>query len=427
MRWARRKNKGPKWSHTCFLLKEKRKTVLKDHPDLTHSERGKKILRDAQQAAECLVKAVKTKPEMLTAFANAGIRYAALDRELGKGLREAFDAFANSTPETLRANWDKLTEMEITCESRMNYECCEERGAQQQEFLKALDFSDHWTPNLYCFNVCRAQIGSSGTCGLCMPAQLWTQEDPNKWKFKCACDWNKLVEAAKARPEDQNLKEWVDAMKHKHGDDIQEWPKIGCQAVFKPWARGPSKALQMREDENAKWWILMAEYIPAIIDDEIKKVQQHFYEAAKHLTAESLKAAIQVSFPAIYNEKDMPGISRFPIDEWTEKGQPYLTTRGWCDMVVKIAQHDMKNLGRLFAVSEKVMEAIGEEQKLVGYLGNLTIGETGQSGVSQLIPGGPGQASASSSSAHPALQDIGRDSDWERVEHESESYTHVQK
>ena len=75
------------------------------------------------------------------------------------------------------------------------YTCMQDKGEQQTESFKALDFADHWTTNLYCFNVCRAQIGSSGTCGLRIPSQLWKQEDPNRWRFKCHVDWEKLLKS----------------------------------------------------------------------------------------------------------------------------------------------------------------------------------------------------------------------------------------
>ena len=32
------------------------------------------------------------------------------------------------------------------------YTCMQDKGEQQTESFKALDFADHWTTNLYCFN-----------------------------------------------------------------------------------------------------------------------------------------------------------------------------------------------------------------------------------------------------------------------------------
>ena len=48
-----------------------------------------------------------------------------------------------------------------------------------------------------------------------------------------------LVEEQIKHPSDPMLKKRVDKMVDEHGDDALKWPKIGCEALFAPFKKGP--------------------------------------------------------------------------------------------------------------------------------------------------------------------------------------------
>ena len=185
---------------------------------------------------------------MMSAFANAGIRLAQMDRVQGPRLIEAYEVFFNNPT---KENFEIMTTLEVEFQKMQEYDCMAEKGNNQVEWLKALDFSDQWTENLCVFNVCQAKLpGHRGTCGLCIPAKLWEQPDAEQWKFLCGVDWEKLLLAAEKNPEDEKPSKWVSALAEEHGNDLKDWPRIGCNAKFVPWARGPSKALQFRAHKS---------------------------------------------------------------------------------------------------------------------------------------------------------------------------------
>ena len=105
---------------------------------------------------------------------------------------------------------------------------------------------------------------------------------------------------------------------------------------------------------------------------------------------------IDVSFPGLHvlDKEKFPGIAKFPIDAWERCGIPYLSTRGWCEFCIKIAQHDMENLGRLLSASEKVKAQCEREGKtnMIEYFGKTLA-----------LTDGPAASSSSSSAPVPEV------------------------
>ena len=56
------------------------------------------------------------------------------------------------------------------------------------------------------------------------------------------------------------------------------------------------------------------------------------------------------------NAKKLPGVARFPVDQWKEDGRPCLDTAGWYALCRKIAMKDMDNLGGIFDLAETYLE-----------------------------------------------------------------------
>ena len=61
----------------------------------------------------------------------------------------------------------------------------------------------------------------------------------------------------------------------------------------------------------------------------------------------------------LIDPKRLPGVARFPVDEWKKDGKPCLDTAGWYALCCKIAMKDMDNLAGIFNIGE----AYNEEQK----------------------------------------------------------------
>ena len=55
--------------------------------------------------------------------------------------------------------------------------------------------------------------------------------------------------------------------------------------------------------------------------------------------------------------KKLPGVARFPVDEWKRDGRPCLDTAGWYAFCSKIAAKDLTNLGGIFDLGEAYTEA----------------------------------------------------------------------
>ena len=143
------------------------------------------------------------------------------------------------------------------------------------------------------------------------------------------------------------------------------------------------------------WWSFMADRIPEALDDAIKAHKLAFIEAQKLLTAQEIMDQLPVVFPSthIVDPKLLPGVSRFPIDDWKAAGEPSLTVSGWAALAMKIASKDLTGLASVFAVAEQIhkktpSEASGSTDKswtIIGSLAGVTQ-ELDQPVVSQLGP-----------------------------------------
>eukprot|EP00974_Lingulodinium_polyedra_P132774 11223089-Lingulodinium_polyedra.AAC.1 len=74
-------------------------------------------------------------------------------------------------------------------------------------------------------------MGIAGTCGYAFPQKMWYRF-PGLWKYKCPACWEPLVQEAQKKPEEKMPNEWVENLVKEYGDDIKQWPKVGCEANF---------------------------------------------------------------------------------------------------------------------------------------------------------------------------------------------------
>eukprot|EP00974_Lingulodinium_polyedra_P018838 1824413-Lingulodinium_polyedra.AAC.1 len=70
-------------------------------------------------------------------------------------------------------------------------------------------------------------------------------------------------------PNDQELKEWVETLEDHFGSDVAVWPKIGCGANFKPWAKGATMVVEMLNN-GGKWMAFLSDRLPEQLDDVLK-------------------------------------------------------------------------------------------------------------------------------------------------------------
>eukprot|EP00974_Lingulodinium_polyedra_P099365 9625353-Lingulodinium_polyedra.AAC.1 len=58
--------------------------------------------------------------------------------------------------------------------------------------------------------------------------------------------WEPLLREAEKRPDDPILKEWIGNLVTKYGEDVKQWPKVGCEANFPPWKKGAPMVIEMQ-------------------------------------------------------------------------------------------------------------------------------------------------------------------------------------
>ena len=104
--------------------------------------------------------------------------------------------------------------------------------------------------------------------------------------------------------------------------------------------------VELRTDLGTEAFV--ADRIPPILDDEIKKVHADFYKAASKLDARELFDDLPMSFPITHTIPGIPCVARFPVDSWNRAGKPKFTTKKWCKLAKKIAKGDLENLEKLF-------------------------------------------------------------------------------
>ena len=75
-------------------------------------------------------------------------------------------------------------------------------------------------------------------------------------------------------------------MGEKFGSDVLKWPKIGCDAKFALYRKGPSTVAEVLLGDGA-WATFSAERIPHILGDAIKGHYANVFMASQKLTQRS--------------------------------------------------------------------------------------------------------------------------------------------
>ena len=360
----RTQNKGYLWNQSGRHIQEAKselKISCNLESKLTQNARKQEIIRRSHQLAQALLESLNS-GDLLHAFRNAGARMIE-DSLVGQTYLDAYNKvmYADSDEEAQEELDNAEKEMAMTTD----YQACAEYGAQQKKLLKALDFVDAFGDGLRLYNVCRAKTAYDNTrgvvcsCGLAFPAKLWSKKFPERpwtWKFVCRVNWQELINAQQAQPDDKQLKEWVEDMRREYGEE-DKWPKIGCGSNFVPYAKGFSMVTEIKCPDGT-WTAFSSDRLPPQLDDEIKKVQAEFYLAGTRLTAEQLKEIIPVSFPMTNRLKGFPFVAHYPIEQWDAEQLPRFSAKSWCKLAMMTAEKDMLNLHKCFEVAKKLQDTL---------------------------------------------------------------------
>ena len=120
------------------------------------------------------------------------------------------------------------------------------------------------------------------------------------------------------------------------------------------------------------------------MDDEIKKVKAHFYQAATFVKPEDLQDSIPMCFPMTHNIDGLPMIAKYPISEWKNMGAPYFSQKSWCMLCMKIADKDFEHLEKVFETAQKEMKRLGDDDS---YRGTIPVYDSHDDNVSTTAAG----------------------------------------
>ena len=229
--------------------------------------------------------------------------------------------------------------------------------------------------------------GAGNYCGLSYPSKLWRQKGrttsrnpserlmPGNWKYYCCCMWEYLQEEAEDHPDSAAAK-WYQEMLDACGGSIENFPHVGCGAMFVPFKRGPSMVceIQLRADGGENWEAFLADQPPQALDDQLKKLSYDALSSTfQSLSPESIMKAIPVTMPMTYlateNGMKLKGVAKYPLDAWIASGAPEFTCEKWCMICLLLAErgkgasqagtvssNDAEVFDKLFAVADKMKE-----------------------------------------------------------------------
>jgi hypothetical protein len=140
----------------------------------------------------------------------------------------------------------------------------------------------------------------------------------------------------------------------------ESWPKFGCGAKFRPWAKGEAMVAEFRT-ETGEWKAFLCALMPEIVDDEIKKVQVSWTRAIESMTSDEIFDVVPITYPVCHsvshNGTKVHGVSRFPVAKWIADGSPVMDTSGWLKLAMRVASKDIANLGDMFTACEQQFRA----------------------------------------------------------------------
>ena len=132
-------------------------------------------------------------------------------------------------------------------------------------------------------------------------------------------------------------------------------PEPGCMATYYPYKRGYGAVVEVQSPQG--WLSFLADIMPPVLADKIQVHQSSFYKALDKMTAADLHAVIPVVIPKCTPIPgcEIPGLGKFPIEEYKESGKPIFTDRNWWLLARAVAQKDMLSPHPIFEKSVRLV------------------------------------------------------------------------
>ena len=87
---------------------------------------------------------------------------------------------------------------------------------------------------------------------------------------------------------------------------------------------------------------------------------------------------VPLVFPMTNRHPIYQVLARFPVDEWTRAGAPYLSTKGWCKFCIILSENNREGLKDVFEVATKELEACQKREAKIVPLHSNRLLTTGQ-------------------------------------------------
>ena len=238
------------------------------------------------------------------------------------------------------------------------------------ELLKALDYGDELTPTFRSYYVCvrltqwRTRRCTNIECALAPPAKLRRHKGigaigndnrrltyGQKHSWRCDAVWGYLHLEAQLKPKLREAKAYW-GLVAKFDNDYRKLPQVGCGSAFYPLRNGPSTVVEIKialPGGKEEWKAFMAEHMPDVLDLQFKKIKlKHVKElrgAMNSASAQEVFDLAPMTLPMTHTHHlpdgaPLPMVARYPVADWKEKGEPYMTAAGWAKLCVAIARKD---------------------------------------------------------------------------------------
>ena len=170
-----------------------------------------------------------------------------------------------------------------------------------------------------------------------------------KFAYKCLVEWHKL--GKEVFNEQQKGEELGPAartfkdMQKVWSEAPEDWPVVGCGLGFRPFCEGPSMTLSVmtkKDDGETKWEAMMAERLPTVLDDAIKKARHISLDRlCNSMDPNKVYQMLPMSFPVspegqVYVSDEVGwgeapihkrvfGVMQYPVDKWKQIGAPFIS------------------------------------------------------------------------------------------------------
>ena len=102
--------------------------------------------------------------------------------------------------------------------------------------------------------------------------------------------------------------------------------------------------------------------LPAARNRQVRKRQVEFNQALKQMTPEDVRGYIVPTFPKCnpfnYGGTVIPGMGKFPVDEWIRMDKPVMDEASWLHLAKNCAEKNMENLENIWTVADKRLQEL---------------------------------------------------------------------